>query len=380
MNPDKSVSPISKIFFVVNVDWFFLSHRLPLAIEAKRRQFDVTIIAIETDKRAEIESHGFKFIPIPTTRSGTNIMAELKVLQFFWKLYKEGKPDIVHHVGVKPVTYGSVIGKLRRLPKIVNALAGMGYLFINKEKNILAHCIVMRLFRFGFKNPNLRFILQNKDDLNDLRNLNILEESQLFVIKGSGVDLTEYRYSLPVEKDKVKIILPARMLWDKGVGEFVAAASILKKKYTDQVEFILVGTIDNENNAKISESQIQAWQNTGAVEWIGFQTNMKAVFESADIVVLPSYREGLPKSLIEACAVGRPIVTTDVPGCREVVEEGFNGYLVPVKNCIALAQSLEKLIDDKELRLMMGKNAREIAENNFSIDSVIKKTFDIYNA
>lgn len=369
-----------KIVFVVNVDWFFLSHRLPLALEAKKRSYDVTIVAIETDKRSEIESYGFKFIGIPTSRSGTNVLAELKTLVFFWKLYRRIGPDIIHHVGVKPVTYGSMAARFLGIPKVVNALSGMGYLFINKDKNVLLRKTVMMFFKLGFKNPNLRFILQNRDDLNDIRNLGVLQDKQIFLIRGSGVDLSEFKFSPAPVKTVIKILLPARMLWDKGVGEFVQAARILRKKYSNKTEFILAGGVDKGNNSTITEEQLLEWQVNGDITWIGFQKQMNHVITLSDIVVLPSYREGLPKSLIEACAIGRPIVTTDVPGCKEVVTNGENGFLVPAKDGEALAIAIEKLILDEKMRIEMGKKGREIAEQNFSIDSVIKKTFDIYNS
>eukprot|EP00611_Tribonema_gayanum_P029882 TRINITY_DN8148_c0_g1_i1.p2 TRINITY_DN8148_c0_g1~~TRINITY_DN8148_c0_g1_i1.p2 ORF type:complete len:373 (+),score=-36.77 TRINITY_DN8148_c0_g1_i1:1644-2762(+) len=368
-----------KIFFVVNVDWFFLSHRLPLALEAQKRNYEVTIVAIETGKRYEIESYGFRFIGIPTSRSGTNMYTELKAMFFLWSLYKRERPEIVHHVGVKPVTYGSVAGKLVGLPKIVNALSGMGYLFINRKENVVAHTIVMYFFKFGFRNPRVRFILQNNDDLQDVRNLKVLEDKQIFLIRGSGVDLNEFAYCPPPQNERIKIVLPARMLWDKGVGEFVEAAGILQEKHGKGFVCILAGDIDPGNNSSISTTQLEEWQEKGWIEWIGYQKNMIPVLESAHIVVLPSYREGLPKSLIEACAIGRPIVTTNVPGCREVVKEGKNGFLVPEKDASALAAAIEKLLFDSGLRLRMGTESRKIAEATFSIDSVIQKTFDIYN-
>lgn len=369
-----------KILYVVNVDWFFLSHRLPLAIEAQKRGYDVSIAAIETGKKAEIEKHGFTFFAIPTNRSSTNILQEINVLIFIWKLYKKIKPDIVHHVGVKPVTYGSIIGKLLKLPKVVNALSGMGYLFINRQKHNFTYKLVIFFFKFGFNNSNLRFILQNRDDINDLRKLNVLHESQIYLIKGSGVNLNEFCFAKLPDKNTVRIILVSRMLWDKGVGEFVEAARILQKKYNKKAQFILVGDIDDENKSAIKESQLILWKKEGCIDWLGFRKDIIDILRNADIVVLPSYREGLPKSLIEACAIGRPVITTDVPGCREVVSDGENGFIVPAKNSIALAYAMERLILDKKLRVLMGKKAREFAENNFSIESVIEKTFEIYNS
>ncbi len=369
-----------KLLFVVNVDWFFLSHRLPIALAAKKRNYDVTIVTIETNKRAEIESYGFKFIGIPTSRSGTNVFNEINVLFFLWKVYRREKADVVHHVGIKPVTYGSVVARIVNVPKIVNAITGMGYLFINKEKNRFAYQSVLFFFKIGFQNKNTRFIFQNKDDIQDIKKLDILKDDQIFLIKGSGVDLKEFSFHELPESDVIRIVLPSRMLWDKGVGEFVEAARVLHEKYPGKTEFILAGSVDTENNSAISEEQLLEWTVGGFINWIGFQDKMVDLLASAHIVVLPSYREGLPKCLIEACAIGRPIVTSDVPGCREVVTEGENGFKVPVKDPVALAIAIENLILNRELRHRMALKAREIAEQNFSIESVISKTFEIYNS
>lgn len=372
-----------KLFLVINVDWFFLSHRLPIALEALQRGYDVTVFAIEEGGHGEeIRSHGLKFVPLPTSRSGTNIFTELKVLFFLYRYYKKEKPDIIHHVAVKPVTYGSVAAKLANVPKVVNALSGLGFLFINADTNRMAHKIVTTVFNYGFKNPNLRFILQNNDDVQMIRKMKVLADEQIFRIKGSGVDLNEFSYSKEqmTPQEKVKILLPARMLWDKGVGEFVEAAKIIQKKLANKTEFILAGNVDMGNRARIMETQLQAWTKEGYVNWIGYQKNIAEVIRSTHILVLPSYREGLPKSLIEACAIGRPIVTTDVPGCREVVEEGINGFLVPKKDSIQLADRIERLIKDKQLRIQMGEAGRKKAEAEFSIENVLEQTFDIYDS
>lgn len=370
--------PGKKLFIVVNVDWFFISHRLPIAMEAKRLGYEVTIFAIDTGKGDFIREQGLRFIPIPTSRAGMNIFKELNVLRFFYKIYKKEQPDIIHHVAVKPVTYGSIAAKWAGIKTVVNALSGLGFLFINAEKNKLAHRLVMSVFKYGFSNPNVRFILQNKDDLKMIKQLDVLDENQIFLIKGSGVSLEEFSYREELPADKIQVLLPARMLWDKGVGEFVEAARSLYPKYNEIAEFVLAGSVDMGNKAGISQEQLNKWDAEGCIRWVDFQKNMVATLEKSHIVVLPSYREGLPKSLIEACAIGRPIVTTNVPGCRETVDDGVNGFLVENKNPVELAQAIEKLILDKELRLKMGRAARKKAESDFSIENVIERTINIY--
>ncbi len=369
---------MKKLFLVVNVDWFFLSHRLPIALEAKRRNYDVTIFAIDTGRSKEIENYGFRFIGLPTSRSGTNPINELRVLWLLYRYYRNEKPDIVHHVAVKSVTYGSFAAKLAGVPKVVNALSGLGFLFINADQNKILHSVLNVIFRFSFNNPKLTFILQNQDDMKMIQDFEILKTHQIKLIRGSGVDLSLFSYREEIPSEKIKVILPARMLWDKGIGEFVEAIKILHPKYHRQVEFILAGESDMENKSGISSDILDCWSKEGFVSWIGFQTDMITLLTHAHIVVLPSYREGLPKSLIEACAIGRPIVTTDVPGCREVVLDGVNGFLVPVKDAISLAKAIERLILDKGLRIRMGIAGRKLAEQEFSIQRVIDKTFEIY--
>lgn len=369
------------MYLVVNVDWFFLSHRLPIALEAKKRGYDITVFAIEEGGHgAEIRQHGLQFVAIPTSRSGTNMLTELKVLFFLYQHYRKGRPDIIHHVAVKPVTYGSVAAKIAKVPRVVNALSGLGFLFINAEKNKLAHLVVNTFFKYGFNNPNLRFILQNRDDDQMIREMKVLKPAQISIIKGSGVDLNEFSYSEETlaAGQKIRLLLAARMLWDKGVGEFVEAARLLKDKYKDQAEFILAGNVDMGNKAGIPEAQLLEWNQEGAVNWIGFQKDMVDQIRKSHIIVLPSYREGLPKSLIETCAIGRPIITTNVPGCREVVKEGVNGFFVEKNAIKTLAASMERLINDPVLRVKMGKAGRKKAEAEFSIENVLEKTFAIY--
>jgi glycosyltransferase involved in cell wall biosynthesis len=368
-----------KLFLVVNVDWFFLSHRLPIALEAQKRGYDITILAIEEEgKGDEIRSHGLKFIPLPSTRGGKNILSELKLIRFLLKTYKEHKPDIVHHVAIKPVLYGSIAAKFARIPKIVNAVSGLGTAFINPKPFSPIFILVKNLYKYSFRNKHLKVIVQNEDDMVQLLGFGVLKKEQIRLIKGSGVDLTDFSYCKEPPTEHITVVLAARMLWDKGIGEYVEAARQLKEKYKNKVNFILAGKVDEQNSTNIAEEQLLTWNKEGVTEWIGYQTNMAQVYRDAHIVVLPSYREGLPKSLIEACAIGRPIITTDVPGCRVVVDEGINGFLIPAKNSNALAIALEKLIDSKELRLEMGKKGRHLAEKEFSITSVLDKTFSIY--
>jgi len=368
-----------KLFIVVNVDWFFLSHRLPIAIAANAAGYDVTVVCNDTGYADEIRKYDLNFIDSPFTRSGTNIFEELSIVRFLTKLYKKHNPDIIHHVTLKPAIYGSLAAKRAKIGNVINAISGLGYNFTNGRKGI-KQSILNLLLKKSFRSQKLHFIFQNPDDLAIFKHMGLIKnESKIHIIKGSGVNLSEFVFREEPAGNKLQILLPARMLYDKGVAEFIMAAKKLKEQYHDVVSFNLAGSIDLNNPAAISETDLNKLLDPPYINWIGYQKEMDKVLAANHIVVLPSYREGLPKSLIEACAIGRPIITTDAPGCRECVRVDYNGFLVPVKDHVLLAQYLEKLINNRELRVTMGHNSRKMAEDEFSIENVVKSTLNIYS-
>ncbi len=368
-----------KLFIVVNVDWFFLSHRLPIALRAKELGYDVTIMAMEEENMGDdIRAHGLKFIALPTTRGGKNPFKEINVLRFMHKVYKREKPDIVHHVTLKPVLYGSIAAKMLGVPKVINAISGMGSTFINANKLSPIYHLIRNMYRLAFSNKNVRVIVQNEDDQKAAPKLGKLNKDQIFLIKGSGVDVSKFAYVPEPEDGPVKLVLLARLLYDKGVGEYVAAAERLKKKYGDGVHFILGGKLDPHNATGIPEEKLKQWTEEGNVEWIGYFKDVKGLYERSHIAVLPSYREGLPKALIEGMAIGRPVVTTDVPGCRVVVKHLETGFLVKVQDVESLHDAMDQLIADKNLRVTMGEKGRTFVEEEFSLKMVVEKTMDIY--
>jgi glycosyltransferase involved in cell wall biosynthesis len=357
-----------KLFIVVNVDWFFLSHRLPVALAAKEADYDVTILCSETGLSSKIISYGLKFIEVPFSRAGTNISEELMLIKILLKIYKKESPDI----------YGSVAASWLGIKNVVNAISGLGYNFTAERKGV-KQFILKRLLKFSFRSPSLQFIFQNPDDVALFKGSGFVKSNdQIHLIKGSGVDLNEFDYTPEPNEGKIKVLLPARMLYDKGVVEFVKAGEKIKEEFSDTVCFNLAGDIDNHNPAAFSDTELLDLIDPPYINWIGFQKDMASVLKSHHIIVLPSYREGLPKSLIEATAIGRPIITTDAPGCRECVEDGYNGFLVPVRDYIQLSDKNRKLITQEDLRKEMGKNSRTFAEKNFSIKMVVEKTLEIY--
>lgn len=367
-----------RLFFVTNVDWFFISHRLSLAIHAVKLGYDVYLLTLDTGRKKELLEQGIHFINIPFKRSGSNPFHELKCILLLYWYYIKYKPDIIHHITLKAALLGSVAAKLASNYHVVNAISGLGYNFTNGRNGWLQKTIKL-FIHLAFRSKHFSFILQNPDDAAMIESLNLVPNSHIFLIKGSGVDLSIYSYSKALSGCPLKVLFPARILLDKGVMEFIGAAKILEKDFYGKVKFILAGDCDKENLAVLGEDRLKELLVLNYIEWIGYQNNMFSVYESSDIVVLPSYREGLPKSLIEACAIGRPIVTTDVPGCRECVKVGYNGYLVPVKDINLLAMSIRELLIDEEKRNEYGLNSRLLAEAEFSIDKVIQQTFQIYS-
>jgi len=365
-----------RILFVVNVDWFFLSHRLPLALAAKEAGCDVYVAAEETGKGKVIEQNGIRFIPFNTS-TDNNVFQDFGLGIRLFRLYRSIQPDLVHHVTIKPVLFGSFAARMAKIPAVVNALSGLGYLYINQSVKVrLARTLSSFVFKFGFHHPNTTLILQNDDDKALVLDYQLIDIQKIHIIRGSGVDINFFSFCLECSKN-VRVVLPARMLWDKGVEEFVRAASLLKSKYPD-VSFHLVGEPYPGNPNSIPLKWLNDCNKEENLHYEGYQVDMRRVYRESSIICLPSYREGLPKALLEAAAIGRPIVTTDAPGCREIVREGMNGYLVPVKDSIRLAERIEKLILEPGTRRKFGENGRRIVENKFTVERVISETLDIY--
>lgn len=367
------------LLIVINVDWLFLAHRLEIATKALSQGYEVTVVAKDTGSKELIEAAGFQFINLNISRSGVNPFSEFKTWVDLFKIYKRIQPDIVYQITMKPVIYGTLIAKLLNL-KSVNAISGLGYNFTAERQGFVQKVMIF-LMKMSFNKEHNFLVFENEDDYKELEKLKIIHKKNNFkIVKGIGVDLKKFNYENVVKKEKMIILFPARMLWDKGVRELIGAATILKEKYGHKIYFQLCGMIDEGNMECVPENYLKQIEVENYIKWYGHQKDIKTFYRNADIVVLPSYREGLPTSLIEACAIGRPIITTDAVGCRECVDEGLNGYKVPVKSVKELAEALEKLINSPEDRLRMGKYSREKAEKEFNKEVVIEKHLEIYNS
>lgn len=368
---------MKRLFIIVNVDWFFLSHRLPVALAAQKAGWDVTIVTADTGKLKDIEDKGLKVINLPMSRSGMNIKEELGTLRFLYGLYKKERPDVVHHVGMKTILWGALAAKFASVLGVVNAVSGLGGFFAEDNKSMLAK-VMPKVLKFSHNQNNLLVIFQNQEDRAMYVKKGIIDDSQARFIKGSGVNLQEFCYTPEPLDGKVKIILTARMIVEKGVFLLTEAAEKLRAEYEDKVEFWLVGGLDDHPGA-ITKEQLDKVCDGKYIKWLGYRTDVKELLQQSHIVAFPSYyMEGLPKSLIEACAIGRPIITTQSIGCKDTVDDCVNGFLIPPKDVNALASKLRVLIDNPEMRESMGKASRAKAEKEFSLDVVIEKHLKIY--
>lgn len=366
----------SKILYIVNDPAFFLSHRLPVALEAKRSGYEVMVATGPGEGVEEILTAGFGHRLLPLARGGMNPWAELRLLAAIGRLFRAERPDLVHLVTIKPVLYGGILARFMKVSGVVAAISGMGYLFTGKRRGA-ARRIAEFFYRLALGHGNSRVIVQNQADREGLQEMGAIGRNQDVLIPGSGVDLEQFRPN-PIPEGQLLVILPARMLWDKGVAEFIQAAIKLQEQ-GNNARFALVGGHDPYNPAAVSLEQLENWQAHGPVEWWGHCRDMPDVLSRACLVVLPSfYREGVPKVLLEAAAAGRAIVTTDAPGCRDVVEPGMNGELVPVKDAQALAQVMGRLLTDRDLLQEKGRCGREKAEAEFGVERVVAAHMEIY--
>ncbi len=366
-----------KILYFAGEDWAFCLHRLPLARAAREAGHDVVVVTRVRDHAAPIKQAGLRLIPLEISRGGMRPLQEINTLLNLLKIYRAERPDLVHHVAIKPVLYGSLIAALTGVKAVVNALTGMGFLFTSQSLRArLLQPPVELALRLLLNRRGSRVIFQNRDDFDALIAKNIVARDNARLIRGSGVDIDAFSPS-PEPAAIPVIVLPARLLWDKGVGEFVTAARLLKARRV-QARFALVGDRDAQNPAVVPQEKLDAWRAEGVVELWGWRSDMAQVYRECHIVCLPSYREGFPKVLLEAAACGRPLISTDVEGCREAVAHNRSGLLVPVRDAEALAAALADLIAHPARRAAFGAAAREIVVGELSLPVVIARTLAVY--
>lgn len=376
-----------KLIFFCNDLPFFLNHFSTLLLKATEIDYDVTVIAggYTSDSLKKMEKYKAKFIPLQISRTGTNIFSEIKVFLDIFKILKNTNPDTIHLFTIKPCIYGGLISRLLRIPNVVGTVTGLGYTFSgNGIFSKIRASLLLFLYRsaFGFNNKNTKLVFENSDDCDYFTSHNIIKKEKTSKVWGAGVDLqlfvprVEYATQVSVNS-LVKVLLPSRMLRDKGVVEFIEAAKIIKASNLP-IEMILVGGVDTANPASFTEAELIEYVQQGFVNWLGFQSDMPSHLKNADIVCLPSYREGMPKVLLEALACGKPVITTEAPGCREVITDQIEGLIIPLRDGKALADAIVKISMCTDTRLRMGKASRERAEQLFSDVDIASKYIDLY--
>lgn len=362
---------------IVNEDRFFLSHRKEIAVEALKADFDVTIVCKDTGRMEEVKALGLKTLDLPINPTGTHLREEWKTYRFLKKLYKDEQPDIVHHVGLKNILWGGLAAKRVKVRGVVNAVSGLGVLFSGSRPSLMTR-MIMTVIKYANRRNNLAVIFQNNEDKDLFLRHHIVKETQCQFIKGSGVDLKKYAYVPDPGGKVIRVIFTARMVKEKGVLVLIEAAERLRAKMSDKIEFLLCGDL-SANPKALSREELERLCDGQYIKWLGFRRDVKELLTQSHIMAFPSYyREGVPKSLIEACAIGRPIITTQWYGCKDTVDEGENGFLIPVKDSNALAERIEQLANDPLLRNTMGKKGREKAEREFSVDDVVNRHLTIY--
>ncbi|WP_425198214.1 glycosyltransferase family 4 protein [Polaromonas sp.] len=366
------------LLFVVNVDWFFLSHRLPIALEAQRRGYQIHIATGLTDRLDELQSYGFVVHPLlRMDRSSAGLDNAWHTIIELWRIYKAVQPSVVHLVTIKPVLLGGMAARIAGVPAMVAAISGLGFVFVaSGAKATVRRWLVEMLYRLAFGHRNLKVIFQNPSDRISLAQVTHLKDCKIEIIRGSGVDLAQFSYT-PIPQGTPVVLLAARLLIDKGVREFADAARLLKLRGV-VARFCLAGTVDPANPASLTDAELAQWAAAGVIELWGHCADMQSALSSAHLVVLPSYREGLPKVLMEAAACGRAVITTDVPGCRDAIDSGITGMLVPVRNAEALADALEELLNDPARCQAMGNAGRALAERAFDVRQVVALHLQIY--
>jgi len=368
-----------RLLYVVTEDWYFMSHRLALARAARDAGYDVAVAARFDGHRAAIEKEGFAAIPLTRLRrTGRAPHGELAAIFELVSIYRRYSPDLVHHIAIKPVLYGSIAAAVTGVPAVTNNLNGLGFVFSSSSwKARLVRPLVLAWLRWALRRRGTFTLVQNRDDKAALVDGAGVPESRIGLVRGSGVDPAAY-LGPRVETDPPLVLLASRMIWNKGIEDFVDAGRALRSRGVD-AKFALVGAPDPGNPLSVPENALRDFAKNDGVEWWGHRSNIAEILRSTAVVCLPStYGEGIPKILIEAAAAGCPIVTYDVPGCREICSDGVNGLLVPKGDRAAFSAAVERLLVSPDDRRRLGEAGRRIVQDEFSESQVLATTLDIY--
>ena len=366
-----------RLMLVATEDWYLWSHRIGLAVAARDAGYEVTIATRVGEYGERIRALGFNLVHVDLARGLLSPTANLRAVRELCAVYRRWEPHVVHHVAIKPIVLGSAAAAIARVPAVVNALAGLGTAFLSENMKMRMVWSALRpVIGWALRRPGTCTIVQNPENAQFVESLGV-DSERIVLVRGAGVDVRIFR---PCQEPEgpVRVTMVSRLLWDKGVREFVDAA-MLARRARDDIVFTLVGTPDDGNPTSVSSQQVQSWVSAGIVEWWGYREDIADVLACSHIAVLPTnYGEGIPKTLLEAAACGRPIVATDVPGCREVVRHDGNGLLVPVRDARALADAIRALASDPARRAAMGAEGRRRAETEFASERINEETLRVY--
>ncbi len=365
-----------KLLYLVTEDWAFCSHRLPMARAARAAGYEIIVATRVEAHRERIEAEGFRLHALDWRRRGNGPLATLRSVLDIAALYRREKPDLIHHVAMKPVIVGGLAAWLAGRTAVVNALTGLGYVFIGESPVKLP---IRAVIRFVLKRPGSRLLLQNHDDARFLVSRGFATAEHLTVIRGSGIDIEHYAPLPEPESGPVTVAYVGRMLEDKGIPTLVEAHRRVRERGVD-LRLLLVGTPDPENPTTVTEATLRDWTARPGLEWRGAVADVRTVWRDAHFAVLPSRREGLPKSLLEAAACARALIATDVPGCREIARAGENALLVPPDDPQALAEALETLATDAALRARFAAVSRALVVSDLAVGPVGTHTVELYRA
>ena len=369
-----------KIFFFVNSLSFFISHRIEIALAAKLKGFDVNVVFGDlgsANLKILSRKYDIDFLKIPLNRKSQSLLREFYTFLFISKLLIQYKPDIIHLITIKPYLYGGIAARIFKIPCVVSSVSGLGTLFINKTlKNYILFFFLKPFLKFAFNHSNQKIIFHNSSDLNLLLNQNILYQSKAVILKGSGVKLDLFT-DLNDPPGIITVCFAARLIREKGIYDFISAAQLLVKKKI-KVRFWIAGSSDSNSPTALNSNEIKKIKKNKFIEFLGYQNDIPKLYSKSHIICLPSYMEGFPKSLIEAAAAGRAVVTTNTPGCRDAIIPYKTGLLVPVNRPIDLAKAIEWLIKNPKDRIIMGRKGRALAEKEFKIENIIRRHLEIY--
>jgi len=367
---------MKKVIYFVSEDWVFVNHRIEIAKKIQKKGFKVILVTNVSDHKKLIEKNNIKVIPIKIKRGSLNIRKSIRVIYKLIKIYKNVKPDIVHNFGIRQIIHSNIAAQISNIKKTYNSIIGLGSVFISS--NFLIKFLVINALRLTLFFKNSKVLVQNKDDYNFLKKKIWVSEKNLHINTVSGINLKNFNTSKE-PKGKIIFLFASRILKDKGIVELIEASRKLRK-INKNFELFIAGSIDSQNPSSIFYEQIKAWDAEDYIKYLGHIENINDLYKKVHIAILPSYREGLPRGLLEAGACAKPIITTNVPGCRDVVIDGKNGITVTPRDSEELFLAMKKMVQNKKMRLSMGKEGRNFIKKNFLIDYSIKNLINLYKS